>query len=142
MIKIPHEKLNFCDPNSEQAKPAMRNIKKFNFIKHRTAVLLIDSSIIERSNFAVIDDNPYLLLRFLDRKTWRDTRILIGAYDVLQIEDGLGFTYTVDKEQTKIWRQIMLTQYPEYKDALIKVLDKRKFEAYQHYQDQIDELIK
>ena len=140
MIKIPHNKLNFCQKSSNDGKTALRKISKFNFIKDRAAVLLLDSSIFEKAIFTIIDDNPYLFCRFMDKETWNDTRILVGAFDVLQIED-IGFTYTVNKEQTEIWRKIMLTQYGEnYKKALIEILNKRKFEAYQHYQDQINEL--
>ena len=139
MIKIIHDEINF-HPTSEQKQKTLRKIRGFNFIKHNSANLMVDSSLIEKAYFVVYNENPYLFLRFLDRKTLRDTRMLIGAFDVFTIKD-LGWDYLKDETLTKKHRTAMITQFgSSYKKALIKTIVERRESAIKNYNNQIEEI--
>ena len=139
MIKIIHDEINF-NPTTEQKQKALRKIRGFNFIKHNSANLIVDSSHIEKSYFVVYNENPYLLLCFLDRETLSNTRMLIGAYDVF-INEDLGCEYIKDETLTKKHRTAMITQFgSDYKKALIKTIVERRESAIKNYNNQIEEI--
>ncbi len=144
MIKIRHEEINF-HPTTEQKRKASRKIAGFNFIKDKAANLIMDSSIIEKGIVVIHGEypyeSPYLFLRFLDKNTLQDTRILVGAFDVLSIKD-FGWEYQVDEKLTKMWRGVMLEYGPNYKKALIKTLEERKENSIKNYNNQIEEIEK
>ncbi len=139
MIKINHGDINF-HPTQEQKQKALRKIRGFNFIKHNSANLIVDSSHIEKSYFVVYNENPYLLLCFLDRETLSKTRMLIGAYDVFTNED-LGCEYIKDEILTKKHRTAMVTHFGSgYKKALIKTIVERRESSIKNYNNQIEEI--
>ena len=138
MIKIIHEEINF-HPTTEQKRKAIKKILGFNFIKDKTANLIMDSSIIEKGIVVIHNENPYLFLRFLDKQTLYDTRMLVGAFDVLSVED-IGWDYQLDERLTKMWRGVMLGYGIKYKQALVKTLEKRRENSIKNYNQQIEEI--
>lgn len=140
MIRIRHEEINF-HPTTEQKTKARRKISGFNFIKDKAANLIMDSSIIEKGIVVIHNEYPYLFLHFLDKETLRDTRVLVGAFDVLSNED-FGWQYQVDEKLTKMWRGVMLEYGPNYKKALVKTLEERRENSIKNYNNQIEEIEK
>ena len=139
-MRIRHDDINFY-PTIEQKAKARRKIQGFNFIKDKAANLIMDSSIIEKGIVVIHNENPYLFLHFLDKETLRDTRILVGAFDVLSKED-FSWEYQVDENLTKMWRGVMLKYGPKYKKALIKTLEERRENSIKNYNKQIEEIEK
>lgn len=138
MIRIRHEEINFY-PTAEQKAIARIHLIGFNFIKDKTANLIIDSSIIEKGTVVLHNGYPYLFLHFLDKETLRDTRILVGTFDVLTNE-GFGWEYQMDEKLTKMWRSIMLKYGTIYKKALIEALEERRENSAKNYDKQIEEI--
>lgn len=140
MIKIRHDDINFHPTKEEKIKASIK-IKGFNFIKDKAANLIMDSAIIEKGIVVIHKGYPYLFLHFLDKQTLRDTRILVGAFEVLTNED-LGWEYQEDEKLTKMLRSVMVKYGPAYKKSLIKVLEGRKESAIKKYNNQIEEIEK